>query len=967
MKKRRGLKAWIAILLVLSISLGATFAWLTLSVQAADQTFVSDRSLEDTLDELTSTHKEVTADQGGMVFINNEIIVLAELEATRRDMDILADNYSATISDAIEEAGIYQFRFSSSRELKEMRALARQLSAEATVETAYISPVSLSDTDDAPAPVIPSDPWKNAKWDVTIPRDANWSVEAINAPQAWGYLDQLSPVNIGLIDSMVNTDHPDLDIAGAFASYYDQVTGEWTTHQVNASVLKPQDHGTHVAGTMVATWNDQGMSGVMGGKGNLYYSQAYNTRNGSVTNVFYTPYTYVKAISVLLEQDVRAINISQHTNRLIGFAASHGNQNAVDYLQAQADLAESMLLRIIQKRQAQGEPDFVICMSAGNSNSTTYYPSENYTYGYTEFPSAWQKVNGTGVIGGSLAKYNNFLNLIDDETVAGRIIVVGAAAIDHRTSTGTETRYAYASYSNVGDRVDIVAPGSNVYSCLKNGHDYMTGTSMAAPHVTAAAGLIFGANPELSGPDVKAILTASTGHRFAYQGGESGMLDLAAAVEKGLLTLDKTVNQAINAGNGPESMDICFIVDTTSSMGDDIDNVRQNMKDILDSMEEKTEDFQVAVVDYRDFPDRADVDDYAAKVQLPFTKDREAITAAIDTLTLGYGGDWEETVYSGIMTALSLNWREDAHKVIIILGDAPALDPEPYTGYTYDQVLEALMDANIGFSGEDENPGDSLGSGEDFAPEQGSASGDEAPKKSDVQIYSVITDAKAESFFDDLSVDTGGEVTTVEDASEVAGAIQGSINKIEEKVVQSITVDFGKDFSGELVELYRGDEYQFSVQLDNEGKVALADMPIEQFNWKIFRLRRSGTMSVQEGSESPRLLYSPGGWDSFFHVVWQRHRTLLFWCVEGFLLSILTILVIAHVVLSLRDKRALALAQKQAVAREAAVPAVANEISLETEQQVFIPDESIKFCPHCGTKMAAEDMFCPNCGNRMEQ
>ena len=93
-------------------------------------------------------------------------------------------------------------------------------------------------------------------------------------------------------------------------------------------------------------------------------------------------------------------------------------------------------------------------------------------------------------------------------------------------------------------------------------------------------------------------------------------------------------------------------------MGDDIDNAKENMRSILSTLSEKSSDYRVAVVDYRDFSDRTGKSqDYPAKVQLSFTDDDDAIYNAINALSLGNGGDNPETVYSAIMTTLALDWR----------------------------------------------------------------------------------------------------------------------------------------------------------------------------------------------------------------------------------------------------------------------------------------------------------------------
>ena len=65
-------------------------------------------------------------------------------------------------------------------------------------------------------------------------------------------------------------------------------------------------------------------------------------------------------------------------------------------------------------------------------------------------------------------------------TSPARVNATNVYTISAYTNTG-----ALASFSNYGDGVDFSAPGVNIYSCYKNGkYTTMSGTSMAAPHVT---------------------------------------------------------------------------------------------------------------------------------------------------------------------------------------------------------------------------------------------------------------------------------------------------------------------------------------------------------------------------------------------------------------------------------------------------------------------------------------------------
>jgi subtilisin len=67
----------------------------------------------------------------------------------------------------------------------------------------------------------------------------------------------------------------------------------------------------------------------------------------------------------------------------------------------------------------------------------------------------------------------------------------------------------FANFSNYGGDVDLIAPGKCIWSTLRTGgYGYMSGTSMAAPHVAGAVALLRSTRPEYTPAEVRAALMA---------------------------------------------------------------------------------------------------------------------------------------------------------------------------------------------------------------------------------------------------------------------------------------------------------------------------------------------------------------------------------------------------------------------------------------------------------------------------
>ena len=137
-------------------------------------------------------------------------------------------------------------------------------------------------------------------------------------------------------------------------------------------------------------------------------------------------------------------------------------------------------------------------------------------------------------------------------------------------------------------------------------------------------------------------------------------------------------------------IDVVFVIDTTGSMGSSISAVKNNIRNIVESISSKTKSARFALVTYQDHPCcGGSSGDYPSKIETDFTSSAEAFNKAVNFIQLGNGGDWKESVYSGIKTGLNLQWRAGVKKIMIVIGDAPAKDPEPVTELTEQSIVDA--------------------------------------------------------------------------------------------------------------------------------------------------------------------------------------------------------------------------------------------------------------------------------------
>jgi hypothetical protein len=114
-------------------------------------------------------------------------------------------------------------------------------------------------------------------------------------------------------------------------------------------------------------------------------------------------------------------------------------------------------------------------------------------------------------------------------------------------------------------------------------------------------------------------------------------------------------------------VDVAFILDTTGSMGEEIDAVRSTIAKVASRLGRENFRVRLALVEYKD---RGDV--FVTKVH-PFSTSTDRFLADISRVTASGGGDLPESVNEGLHVGLTgLEWAQDSvARFAFLIGDAP--------------------------------------------------------------------------------------------------------------------------------------------------------------------------------------------------------------------------------------------------------------------------------------------------------
>ena len=302
--------------------------------------------------------------------------------------------------------------------------------------------------------------------------EVDWNVSLINANKVWKYTIDSAPVKVGVMDSFVDYSHPDLNIgaenmkllngqsASEFYKFFEKTDADHNCYGAQCEICAYLNHGTHVSGIIGSKVNNEmGADGICNNCNILFANEwTYSYEDGSFER-YSSQYAFSYNLCSLVLSGAKVINYS--VGAQITETDFDVNTYAVNYMNS-----------TFEQLEEEGY-DFVFVKAAGN--------------------------------GGLSAESDLFVAYLKAGECSSRHTLVVASIQNSVSPAGEngELCYNFSGFSNYGELVDVAAPGSSIYSTYSlDRYGYMSGTSMAAPHVTGVIALMYDANPNLTSEQV---------------------------------------------------------------------------------------------------------------------------------------------------------------------------------------------------------------------------------------------------------------------------------------------------------------------------------------------------------------------------------------------------------------------------------------------------------------------------------
>jgi subtilisin family serine protease len=314
-----------------------------------------------------------------------------------------------------------------------------------------------------PSATVPNDPLFKEQWGLHSRQTSNIDIDAL---EAWEITKGSSDIIVAVIDTGIDINHPDLK-ANIWVNTAETLNGNdndnngyaddvvgWNFYDKNNQVFNPYHGDEH--GTHVA--------GIIAAEMNNHIGIT-----GVAPNVKIMPLKFLGPNGGDTASAIEAINYATK----MGADIINASWGGTDYDPALKEAIEKSGLLFVAAAGNDGQ----------NNNTTPVYPA-------------------------SFSSKN----------------IVSVAALDNRGRAAT--------FSNYGPAVDIAAPGVNILSTVPNtqqdpkidhsnydhAYGYMSGTSMAAPHVAGTAALIYSQDPSIDAEVAIALLKKTGKHLQSLEG-----------------------------------------------------------------------------------------------------------------------------------------------------------------------------------------------------------------------------------------------------------------------------------------------------------------------------------------------------------------------------------------------------------------------------------------------------------------
>ena len=185
------------------------------------------------------------------------------------------------------------------------------------------------------------------------------------------------------------------------------------------------------------------------------------------------------------------------------------------------------------------------------------------------------------------------------------------------------------------------------------GASVSTGEYSAVTNNKGVAYLFFDKNKITNGP---------TEFTVTYNNGTQKFKEIVNGDCELEFTLDSEAKRAA------KTLDLMIMCDTTGSMGDELEYLKQELEDVVTRIRKDNANIPIrlSVNFYRD-----EGDEYVVR-EFPFTDDLDAVVNAIAGQSADGGGDTPEAVHTALDSAVNdHDWDENSVKVMFLVLDAP--------------------------------------------------------------------------------------------------------------------------------------------------------------------------------------------------------------------------------------------------------------------------------------------------------